>query len=135
MSNPSTIEEALNGVRKFQHEARVAEGSKQQRGGVKVNEVKEEGSGLAQLMDMVLDLKQQLEVRDRDVRGGWRGRGRGRGGFSRSRSDIVCFACDKVGHFARDCPRLGPDTGSEGATPALNWAGQGGEGQPPNPAQ
>ena len=37
MSNPSSIEEAVNGVRKYQHEARVAEGIRQQRGGVKIN--------------------------------------------------------------------------------------------------
>ena len=54
--------------------------------------------------------------RGRGGRGNWRGRGRGRtGGFyaqreayrqgqNRDMSHITCFACDKQGHYASNCP-------------------------------
>ena len=137
MFNPNSIEEAINGVRKYQLEARVAEGSRQLRGEVKVNEVKEDGQGLALLMEMVSDLKKRLDDGNGGTRGGWRGRGRGRGGLTRSLSDVVCFACEGRGHYARDCPgnqRSRQAPGGEGAAASLNWTGQGGSGQSPNPA-
>ena len=55
--------------------------------------------------------------RGRGGRSNWRGRGRGRGSFQQQReawkqsngqerdiSHITCFSCDKLGHYATDCP-------------------------------
>ena len=54
--------------------------------------------------------------RGRGGRGNWRGRGRGcngrfyaqreayRQGQNRDMSHITCFACDKQGHYASNCP-------------------------------
>jgi len=37
-------------------------------------------------------------------RGGFIGGGRGRGGFGQGRGPVVCKNCQKLGHYARDCP-------------------------------
>ena len=134
-SNPKSVEEAVNGVRKYQHVERVARDSRQSREVVAVKEVREESQVLSKLLEVVNDMKKSLDDRDRGYRGGWRGRGRGRGGFSRSNPNIMCYACDKMGHMARECPLKAQWLGSENGTRALNWMGQGDDDQPSSPSQ
>ena len=143
LGGPKSIEEAVNGVRKYQHEARVARDSRQSREVVAVKEVKEESQVLAQLLEVMTGMKKCLDNQERRYQGSWRGRGRGRGGYSgqgggeysRVNPNIVCYACDQMGHIARNCPRLAQGQVNETGAQALNWAGPGGEGQPSGPPQ